>query len=219
MKSRFKYKYFLWFKIILLLLILYLGEASNVVCLLQPEYTPIGRSGLHGSGQIYFIPLETFPAAVLKRFASFYRNKYGLSISILPALPLPHSAFNEQRRQYVAEELIEFLQQTARDSQLEADSTIIALTDQDIYIRKFNWRYVFSFRSGQIGIASLARMDHRFMGVWPIDSDWQETRLRKMVTKDIGVLYYHLPLSSHCQSPVFGRIGGPQELDFMGENL
>jgi hypothetical protein len=39
------------------------------------------------------------------------------------------------------------------------------------------------------------------------------------VTKDIGVLYYHLPLSSHCQSPVFGRIGGPQELDFMGEDL
>jgi|SRR5689334_14191048 predicted Zn-dependent protease len=108
---------------------------------------------------------------------------------------------------------------TARDSQLEAGSTIIALTDQGIYIRKFNWRYAFSFRSGQIAIVSLARMDHRFMGVRPIDSDWQETRLRKMVTKDIGVLYYHLPLSAHCQSPVFGRIGGPQELDFMGEDL
>jgi len=55
--------------------------------------------------------------------------------------------------------------------------------------------------------------------MWPIDSDWQETRLRKMVTKDIGVLYYHLPLSSHCQSPVFGWIGGSQQLDFIGEDL
>lgn len=219
MKSQLKTKHFFWFKIILLLLILYLGEASNVVCLLQPQYVPIGRSALYGSGQIYFIPLETFPSAVLKRFASFYRNKYGVNISILPAVPLPHSAFNEERRQFVAEELIEFLQQTSRDSQLEAGSTIIALTNQDIYIRKFTWRYAFSFRSGQIAVASSARMDHPWMGVWPIDSDWQETRLRKMVTKDIGVLYYHLPLSSHCQSPVFGRIGGPQELDFMGEDL
>jgi predicted Zn-dependent protease len=219
MKSWFTPKYFFWFKILLLLLILYLGEASNIVCLLQPQYVPIGRNGLHGSGQIYFIPLETFPAAVLKRFVSFYRNKYGVSILILPALPLPHSTFNEERRQFVAEELMGFLQQTTHDSQLEAGSTIIALTDQDLYIRKFNWRYAFSFRSGQMGIVSSARMDHRWMGVWPIDSDWQETRLRKMVTKDIGVLYYHLPLSSHCQSPVFGRIGGPQELDFMGEDL
>lgn len=219
MKSQLKTKHFFWFKIILLLLILYLGEASNIVCLLQPQYVPIGRSALHGSGQIYFIPLETIPSAVLKRFASFYRNKYGVNISILPAVPLPHSAFNEERRQFVAEELIEFLQQTSRDSQLEAGSTIIALTNQDIYIRKFTWRYAFSFRSGQIAVASSARMDHPWMGVWPIDSDWQETRLRKMVTKDIGVLYYHLPLSSHCQSPVFGRIGGPQELDFMGEDL
>jgi len=110
MKTRFKPKYFFWFKIILLLLILYLGEASNIVCLLQPQYSPIGRNGLHGSGEIYFIPLETFPAAVLKRFVSFYRNRYGLNISILPALALPRSAFNEERRQFVAEELIEFLQ-------------------------------------------------------------------------------------------------------------
>jgi hypothetical protein len=80
-----------------------------------------------------------------------------------------------------------------------------------MYIRKFNWRYAFSFRSGQVGIDSWEYGPDRF--------GWQETRLRKMVTKDIGVLYYHLPLSSHCQSPVFGRIGGPQELDFMGEDL
>jgi predicted Zn-dependent protease len=219
MKSRFKAKYFFWFKVFLLLLVLYLGEVSNIVCLVQPQYVPIGLNGLHGSGEIYFLPLETFPTAVVNRFVSFYRNKYGLSISILPALPLPRNAFDTNRGQFVAEELIGFLQQTSRDSQLEAGSTVIALTDQDIYIRKFNWRYAFSFRSGQLAVISSARMTNRFMGVWPIDPDWQQTRVRKMVTKDIGVLHYHLPLSSHCQSPVFGRIGGPQELDFMGEDL
>ena len=219
MKGRFNTKYFFWFKVFLVLLILYLGEASNIVCLLQPQYIPIGQNGLHGSGQIYFVPFETFPPAVLKRFASFYRNKYGLNISILPALPLSRTAFNPERGQFVAEELIRLLQQTSQDSQLEAGSTIIALTDQDIYIRGYKWRYAFSFRIGQLAIISSARMNHRFMDVWPIDSDWQEIRLRKMVTKDIGVLYYHLPLSSHCRSPVFGRIGGPQELDFMGEDL
>ena len=119
----------------------------------------------------------------------------------------------------MAEELIRLLEQMFLTSQLEAGSTIIALTEQDIYIRGYKWRYAFSFRVGQLAIISSARMNHRFMDVWPIDPEWQETRLRKMVTKDIGVLYYHLPLSSQCRSPVFGRIGGPQELDFMGEDL
>jgi len=219
MKGRFNTKYFFWFKVFLVLLVLYLGEASNIVCLLQPQYIPIGQNGLHGSGQIYFVPFETFPPAVLKRFASFYRNRYGLNLSILPVLPLPRTAFNAERGQFVAEELIRLLEQMFLASQLEAGSTIIALTDQDIYIRGYKWRYAFSFRVGQLAIISSARMNHRFMDVWPIDPEWQETRLRKMVTKDIGVLYYHLPLSSHCRSPVFGRIGGPQELDFMGEDL
>src|SRR5262245_49665217 len=219
MKRWFNAKYFFWVKVFLVLLVLYLGEASNITCLLQPQYIPIGQNGLRGSGQIYFLPLGTFPSAVLKRFVSFYRNKYGLNISILPTLPLPGNAFNAERGQFVAEELIRLLQQASQDSQLEAGSTIIAMTDQDFYIRGYKWRYAFSFRFGQLAIISSARMNHPFMGVWPIDPDWQETRLRKMVTKDIGVLYYHLPLSSHCRSPVFGRIGGPQELDFMGEDL
>jgi len=219
MKSRFKLTYSFWLKIIVVLLILYFGEVSNIACLFQGEYVPAEKSKLHGSGQIYFVPLQTFPTDVLKRFVSFYRNKYGMSISILPAVPLPSGAFNLERKQFVAEELIQLLQQTARDLKLDADSTIIAVTDRDIYIRKFNWRYAFGYRSGQMAVVSSARMDNWFMGVWPIDAGWQETRLRKMVTKDIGVLYYHLPLSSHCRSPVFGKIGGPQELDFMGEDL
>ena|ERR1041384_4809898 len=214
-----KAKYYMWFKVISVLLVLYLGETSNIICLVQPGYVPIGQAGLHGSGHIYFVPLEAFPKIVLKRFVNFYRDKYGLNITILPAFPLPKQAFNEDRGQFVAEQLIRQLEQMAQAEQLEPDSTIIGLTDQDIYINEYDWRYAFSFRSGELAIVSSARMDHRFMGVWPIDSDWQETRLRKMVTKDIGILYYHVPVSNNCRSPVFGRVGGPQELDFMGEDL
>lgn len=217
--NELKTKYYIWFKVALFVLVLYLGETSNIVCLLQPSYVPIGSGRLHGSDQIYFVPLHTFPRSVLERFVDFYRNKYGLNISILPALSLPEQAFNKDRGQFVAEELIRQLERMSQASQLESGSTIIALTDRDIYIQEYTWRYAFSFRTGRLAVVSSARMDHRFMGVWPIDQEWQETRLRKMVTKDIGVLYYDLPLSSHCRSPVFGRIGGPQELDFMGEDL
>jgi hypothetical protein len=39
-----------------------------------------------------------------------------------------------------------------------------------------------------------------------------------MVAKDIGVLYYGLPLSRDARSLMFADIGGPQELDVMSES-
>jgi hypothetical protein len=44
-------------------------------------------------------------------------------------------------------------------------------------------------------------------------------RLRKMVGKNIGVLFFRLPLSDHPRSMMYGSIGGPQELDTMLEEL
>lgn len=201
------------------ILALYFEEVSNVACLIRERYVPLGPSSLHGIGKVYFVPIGTFPQDVLNRLVNYYQNKYGLSISVLsPPLPaIVSHAFNEERRQYVAEDIVAILGQATVASDL--NSTLIAFTDQDLYIRESSWRYAFGYRSNQWAVVSSARMDARFMAVWPIDSEWKEKRLRKMVTKYIGVLHYRLSLSSNCRSPLFNQIGGPQELDFMEEDL
>lgn len=201
------------------ILALYFGEVSNVACLIQERYVPLGPSSLHGIGEVYFVPIGTFPQDVLNRLVNYYQDKYGLSISVLSA-PLPETvehAFNEERGQYVAEGIVTILGQATVASDLS--STLIVLTDQDLYIRDSTWRYAFGYRSNQLAVISSARMDTRFMAVWPIDSQWKPKRLRKMVTKYIAALHYRLPLSSNCRSPLFNQIGGPQELDFMEEDL
>ena len=43
------------------------------------------------------------------------------------------------------------------------------------------------------------------------------SRLTKMVAKNIGVLYYGLPLSNDPRSALYGNIGGTDELDVMTE--
>ena len=188
-------------------------------CLLQPPYVPLGLNGLYGVGQIYFVPIGDFPLDVVKSLVDFYRNKYGLDVIVLssPRPEMVEPAFNADRKQYIAEEIIHVLGQAT--VAFQPNTTIIALTNQDLYIREFNWRYAFGYRSDQLAVVSSARMDARFMAVWPISQEWKETRLRKMVTKYIGVLHYHLPMSTHCRSPLYGQIGGPQELDYMGEDL
>jgi hypothetical protein len=41
--------------------------------------------------------------------------------------------------------------------------------------------------------------------------------VRKLVGKNIGVMYYRLPLSRDPRSLLYARVGGPQELDGMSE--
>jgi hypothetical protein len=45
------------------------------------------------------------------------------------------------------------------------------------------------------------------------------TRLRKIVTKDIGILYYGLPQSQSPKSVLYSQIMGIEELDAVGEDF
>ncbi len=174
---------------------------------------------LQGTGQIIFVPTDDFPALTLKKFSSFFNKTYGLDIKILPPLLLPHSTYNPNRNQYIAEKILTEIQKSLPQSTTEFPIIPIIFTDRDMYIQKYDWEYAFSFRQKSMAVVSTARMDYGFLHLWTADQETQDARLRKMVTKNIGVLYYHLPFSDNCQSAMYGNVGGPQELDLMSNQL
>jgi hypothetical protein len=53
----------------------------------------------------------------------------------------------------------------------------------------------------------------------PPDENFAETRLRKMVTKDIGILYYGLAPNHNPRSVLYNQILGIEELDQVGEEF
>src|SRR2546423_15282861 len=95
----------LWLKVLMVVLVLYLGKLSNVICLFQPNHVPIDKLQLKGSGQIYFIPIDDFSRLKLEKLARFYQDKYELRIEIGPSFVLPPTAYNPKRRQVAAEAL------------------------------------------------------------------------------------------------------------------
>ena len=203
-------------KILSLILALWLGKVSNVTCLLQGTYTPMDRARLHGSGEVIFVPLAGFPEATVHDLAGYYHERYGLRVALGRAPVLPAAAFDVDRGQLVAQEVVEVIKQALRPAN---DATVIAFTAEDMYIRGYSWRYAFSYRHRPLAVVSSARMAERVFSVWPASPERQQSRLRKMTTKNIGVLHYRLPLSTHCRSVMYGDIGGPHELDFMGEDF
>ncbi len=57
------------------------------------------------------------------------------------------------------------------------------------------------------------------MGVFPADEARVMARLRKMVGKNIGIMYFGLEMSTDPLSMLYANIGGPQELDAMSERF
>jgi predicted Zn-dependent protease len=80
------------------------------------------------------------------------------------------------------------------------------------------WQFTFSLRSSddRFAVVSYARMDPSGLGERP-DPGRFTARLHKMVAKNIGIMYYGLPISQDPRSVLYGQIDGVDELDVMTE--
>jgi predicted Zn-dependent protease len=179
----------------------------------------MSRDSLKGSGKLYFVPLGDFSAARVKDLASYYQSKYGLLVETLPHVHLPPAAMNPERQQLIAEEAVEIMKQANPDLKNDPQAILIGLTNEDMYIAKYDWRFSFSWREqGKYAVVSSGRMNLP-LGRNPVSEDLIRTRLRKMVTKNVGILYYHLAQSDDPRSVLYRNVGGISELDYMGEEF
>jgi predicted Zn-dependent protease len=181
------------------------------------SFTPVPVTSLHGSGHVYFVPLGRFPAATLDALTGYYRDKYGLSITVLSPVAIPSGARDAGRDQLIAEDAITLMQTNYPELTRDTSAILIGLTTDDMFIRHYNWKFAFSYREdSRFTVVATSRMR---IGVSFDNEALWEDRLRKMVTKDIGVLYFHLPLSDNPHSVLYNNVGGLEELDTMGEDF
>jgi predicted Zn-dependent protease len=159
-------------------------------------------------------PIGDFPAAGSKALVDHYHEKFGLNVQLLPAMPIPPAAFDSARRQVIAERLVEAIS-TPKEVATDRAAVVIGLTTVDMYIAAKSWTYAYSLRAdGRFAVISSARMD-----AFGADEARQAQRLRKMVTKDIGVLFFGLPLNDDPGSVLYRRIDGPLDLDHVSEDF
>lgn len=173
-----------------------------------PDHPP-GRS-------VYLSPLDGFPVAMLEQLADFYAVRYDLRVEVLPAADAG-GAWDPTRGQMVAEDALGVIR-TAYPEGTDQAAVVIAITHQDLYIlNRPDWAWAFGWREqGRLGVISTARM---LSGTELFPEDFVMARLRKMITKYIGVLYFELPQSDDRSSVLYGNILGLGDLDAMGEDF
>ena len=180
---------------------------------------PAPLDELNGRGTVYLVPLGKAQSILVPDLLSYYRKKYGLELHVLAPVPLPGWTRDESRHQLIAEELVEAIKRAYPQFATDPDAVLVGVTDEDMYISQMNWTYAFSWRQEErFAIVSTARMDPAFSKELP-DPKIVERRARKMLTKDIGLLYYRLQPSYDFSSALYDSIGDVEDLDDMGEDF
>jgi predicted Zn-dependent protease len=169
--------------------------------------------------RVYFVQLGELATPKLDELANYYKQKYDLAIEILPAVEVKPWLMDYMRRQLIAEEVIGQLKRDYPKLANDRTAILIGITTQDMYIREYNWRFAFSWRQeGRFAVVSTARMDPVFFGRKRNDAIL-ESRLRKMITKNIGLMYYGYFQSSDPKSVLYRSVLSIDDLDKIGEDF
>jgi predicted Zn-dependent protease len=170
--------------------------------------------------KIYFVPIGDFPVDQLQTLVQYYHEKFGLEITVANSIPVDPATRDASRQQLMAENLAASLRNSVPEHGAEPGSILIGFTSEDIYPTTKNWRFAFGWRLGEArsAVVSSARLSLPDIGQ-PLERDLPGKRLRKIVTKDIGILYYGLPQSQNPKSVLYNQIMGIEELDEVGEDF
>jgi predicted Zn-dependent protease len=169
--------------------------------------------------KVYLVPLGEISASYLDALVSYYRQKYNVPMEVLPAVKLEPWLMDYSRRQLVAEELVKEMKR--RYPEIASDRTVIliGITLKDMFIRGYPWLFAFSWREGgRFAVVSAGRMDPGFFGK-PPDEILLQLRMKKMITKNVGLMYFGHTQSTDPKSVLYQSILSIDDLDRVGENF
>ncbi len=174
---------------------------------------------LRGRGMVYLVPLGKADAVSVSLLADAFRKKYALEIHQLPTMDLPAWVWNTSRQQLVAEDLVAAMKIKYPKLAADPSAVLIGLTDEDMYIQKVNWSYAFSFREEErFAVISTARLSEDEDGKRSLNAADVQKRTLKVLTRDVGILYYRLQPSSDYRSILYQELDAPSDLDDIGDD-
>lgn len=193
------------------------ATAFYLVCLgAQDELSPGSVESCGDSeARVCIAPLGWVSPELVRHLVDHYRDQYGLTVSVLTPSAIPESLLNSERAQVDAHDLLALIQ---AQFEQHPGSVVIGLTSIDMYISTQDWRYAFGLLADSNGVISTIRMNSVTYGEEP-NGDLLSSRVRKLVSKYIGLLHYGLPMSSEPRSAMYNNILGPDDLDRMTEPL
>jgi YD repeat-containing protein len=169
--------------------------------------------------KVYLVPLSLAQDQSLDWAPGYFRAKLGVDVKILPRITLDSSEEDPTRHQYVAEKCIDLMVHSLRDLVSDPSAIFIGVTSQDMFVGALDWKYAENFREGgRLAVVSAARLQPTdYPGKW--NRELLNSRLQKMLTKNIALLYFNLPLSNDYTSLLSAGVLSGKQIDYMSGQL
>jgi len=169
--------------------------------------------------KVYLIPLGLDAGEPLDWAPAYYQAKFGIDLVVLPAVPLVEKLIDSARRQVDSEGCVEYLRSLHPELDADPSALLIGVASRDIYIPSFNWAFAENYRQGaRFAVVSSARL-HPPAIMARRNPEWLHSRLQKMLTKNIVMLYFDLPMSSDYTSLLSGGVLSGLQVDLMGGTI
>ena len=169
---------------------------------------------------VFLVPFGLDNGETLDWVPAFYKSKLGIDVTVLPSVPLDSNLIERDRDQLDAEKCINnFLKRQYRNLAADPSAVIVAITSKDMFISGFGWRYAENFRSeGRFAVISSSRL-HPWSPLGTMNPEWLNSRLQKLLTKNLAILYFDMPLSSDYTSLLSGGVLAGWQIDQMGGQI
>jgi len=172
-----------------------------------------------GKEKLYFVPLGNFSAASLTKLANSSKQKTGIEVIVTQPVPFALTTVDKRRQQVIAEEAINLMKARYPELASDPNAIVIGLTNDDLFIRENEDQYAFCYRMiARFAVVSSARMDPTNVG-GSANELLTETRMRKMLLKNIGILYYRMPVNYDPKSLLYEGVEEVADIDKMGDDF
>jgi YD repeat-containing protein len=197
-----------------------LTQDSGRVADLLAQTAPTSLAPLQTQYRVFIAPIGRVRGLGLQELPEFYRRRLGLQVEVLAPIPLEPRARNPERNQLIFEELIALMQRSLPSIAKDKSAVLIGVTGEDMYIRDFNWNFVYvaydpPARAGAVSSARLTPFFYQLRGKEAL----LQTRVRKMISRTIGVLVYNLPRNDDPTSVMYRHLYGTASADLMSETF
>jgi YD repeat-containing protein len=166
---------------------------------------------LSGKGRIYLVQLGPHKAPyTVVELATWLREKYSLDTQILSATPLDDATYNRSLHLYIAERIIDQIKRDHPDLAADPNAIVIGFTDAEMYSVTERHSDTFSQRDAHrttiISSAEMQKIQSDHPSTPSTPTSRLRDRLRRILLKDVAVLFWHLPLNNDPGSVLYYRL-------------